>query len=1123
MDDFELLQAYASQRNEDAFGALTGRYIDLVYSAAVRQTGSPQTAEDVTQAVFLTLARKAGSISRHAVLSGWLLRTTRFAAANARRLEQRRQHHEQQAVQSHVCPTGNEAAWQRIAPLLDEALEYLGEKDRDAIALRFLERKSLKQVAEKLGVSEDGAQKRVTRAIEKLRAFFTRHGKSVSVAALTGTLASSSVQAAPVALAVSISAAVTSQGALTGSAVAALAKATAEALARAKLQVFAVRAVSMAVLLGLASVPFIRIIRPSAESNVSIATTPASPPITAETQQLPIDQASPQLAAAATFPPGNFRALLLRVVDAQSGAPVTNARLTLVSATVSPSRVTNIFLTDIQGSSRLSYAAEPLKSWSHQIEIFRDGYVPKFLRWSEYQQDNIDEIPDEYTVKADPAVTIGGVVMDEQDVPIAGMKVVFSVSGPTASRARERLTMMGNYHTEITDVRGRWSCSHVPSRFGMIDYHLIHPEYQKTLYASDSPDSASYDNVERLAEADLLAGRAILRAKHGLVVAGVVADETGQPVAGAKITQGYDFRSPERTTQTTADGSFRFGNGRSRELTLTIQAAGLAPVVTSLVVNASMENLRFTLPPGQLLLGRVLDEAGQPVASATVEPASPSSDSRTLFEWRTKTGADGRFSWDAAPATQNYAIYASGYESQQRTTLTADGTEGVITLQKKNSPSSLRILGEVMDAETKMPPAGVRVQIWQTRKEPGGGWSSFTTRPEDVASDGRFRLKTSSGAIGYVLEAQADGYWPERLTNQVTGAAEVRLNIELKQAPLHGGVVFTPAGDSAGGATIVVCGPREWAQMNQPGKLHNGAHAVTAGTVSDAEGRFRLPQKYAPEFVVVAHAQGFTELPFSQFSSNTTVTLQPWGRIEGTFILAGQPRANETIALGGASWRFSADSSRLSLFLNTKTDANGRFVFETVPPGERRLDWRPGFRDGKVGMVPLSHGVPVAVKPGETAQVTLGGTGRPVVGKIVVAGRDKPVDWTHDVQSLALKHATPPEPVLPKPFDFPSYEEYTAAVERIGVQNKPFWTSEEGRALQRAQRTYVLLFDKDGSFRIDDVPPGTYSLRITLTEPTKTYSPLSQGTPIGTLESEVTVPEDSDDAAFDLGTLTITP
>ena len=111
--------------------------------------------------------------------------------------------------------------------------------------------------------------------------------------------------------------------------------------------------------------------------------------------------------------------------------------------------------------------------------------------------------------------------------------------------------------------------------------------------------------------------------------------------------------------------------------------------------------------------------------------------------------------------------------------------------------------------------------------------------------------------------------------------------------------------------------------MNQAGKLHLGAHGSAAGTVSDAEGRFRLPPKYAPEFVVIAHAQGFAEVPFSQMSSNTIVTLQPWGRIEGTFILGGQPRANETISLASGSFRH-ADSTRLSLSMRTKSDANAK-------------------------------------------------------------------------------------------------------------------------------------------------------------------------------------------------------
>ena len=200
MDDFELLQSYALRRTEDAFRLLTERYVNLVYSAAERQMGDSDAAKDVTQAVFLTLAAKSGTIPRKTALAGWLLRTTRFAAANARRLEQRREHYEQQAMES--CVQSADSVWRHIEPLLDEALENLAERDRDAIILRFFEQMPLKQVAGKLGISEDGAQKRVSRAVDKLRTFLNRRGVTLTATAL----ATEAVVAAPAGLAVSVTA-----------------------------------------------------------------------------------------------------------------------------------------------------------------------------------------------------------------------------------------------------------------------------------------------------------------------------------------------------------------------------------------------------------------------------------------------------------------------------------------------------------------------------------------------------------------------------------------------------------------------------------------------------------------------------------------------------------------------------------------------------------------------------------------------------------------------------------------------------------------------------------------------------------------------------------------------------
>jgi hypothetical protein len=225
------------------------------------------------------------------------------------------------------------------------------------------------------------------------------------------------------------------------------------------------------------------------------------------------------------------------------------------------------------------------------------------------------------------------------------------------------------------------------------------------MWVSDSPDATSYVNVDRIPEADFLAGRARMRLPSGLTIAGLVTDELGQPVPGARVSQNFAFRHPDRSLLTTADGSFLFRNGRPGDLALTAQATHLAPVVTSMVLNASVGNLRITLPAGLALRGRVVDGAGAPVAGATLEAASPTSDSRTLFEWEAKTGADGRFVWSAAPTEQEYAVYAGGFEARERLKLAAGGPEHTIRLTKLSAPTPTRIHGRVVDAATRhLPP-----------------------------------------------------------------------------------------------------------------------------------------------------------------------------------------------------------------------------------------------------------------------------------------------------------------------------------------------------------------------------------------------------------------------------------
>src|SRR5215469_5580622 len=131
--DMALLREYARNHSEAAFAVLVERHINLVYSVALRQVRDTHLAEEITQAVFIILARKADSLDDKTILSGWLCRTARYASANALTIQRRRQQREQEAFmqselesQNEFSHQGEEAkTWNQIAPLLEGAMERL--------------------------------------------------------------------------------------------------------------------------------------------------------------------------------------------------------------------------------------------------------------------------------------------------------------------------------------------------------------------------------------------------------------------------------------------------------------------------------------------------------------------------------------------------------------------------------------------------------------------------------------------------------------------------------------------------------------------------------------------------------------------------------------------------------------------------------------------------------------------------------------------------------------------------------------------------------------------------------------------------------------------------------------
>jgi len=238
IDDMQLLREYASRDSQEAFSALVSRHLNLVYSVAFRQTGNQHEAEEVAQAVFVVLARKAGSLRPGTVLSGWLYETARLTASNARRSEIRRHHREQEAYMRSTLNEPVSDHWGRVGPLIEQAMSGLNEADRNAIVLRYFENKSLKDVGAALGASEDAAKMRVSRALEKLRVYFQTRSITLSAAALGEAIAVHSVQAAPAGLSAAVIAAACQGSALTATTLT-LAKGTLKLMAWTKLNLIA--------------------------------------------------------------------------------------------------------------------------------------------------------------------------------------------------------------------------------------------------------------------------------------------------------------------------------------------------------------------------------------------------------------------------------------------------------------------------------------------------------------------------------------------------------------------------------------------------------------------------------------------------------------------------------------------------------------------------------------------------------------------------------------------------------------------------------------------------------------------------------------------------------------------
>ena len=298
--------------------------------------------------------------------------------------------------------------------------------------------------------------------------------------------------------------------------------------------------------------------------------------------------------------------------------------------------------------------------------------------------------------------------------------------------------------------------------------------------------------------------------------------------------------------------------------------------------------------------------------------------------------------------------------------------------------------------------------------------------------------------------------------------------------------------------------------LDGPAHVQTGLNTTSYRTQTDGTGRFSVNPAIDPQGLIIVHDRGYAEVSLAQLAASGTVRLQAWGRLEGKLMLESRPGANEQVAARNYVRRYS-DAGRGFNFLSWRreatTDAEGRFSFEKVPPGQCEV-----FRQEKVSHSRFaSHETRASIKAGAVAEVVLGGAGRPLAGTAVLPGAAG-IDWRKVPIMLRLKTGSEPGP-RPRREDFSSAEAYIAADERFS------------QAIQ-ARRQFGAVCDRDGSFRLPDVPAGTYELRIEARDSkadSATPHDISDPSPVvASLVRDVVVPEGQSAEVLDLGTLELT-
>jgi len=973
MNDWNLIREYVEQGSEKAFATLVRQYVDLVHAAAIRQVREPHLAEDATQAVFVVLARKASRLNSDVILPAWLHRTACQVARQVQRNETRRILREQEALPMNPDPDPTAEAWSVLGPQVDRALNELRAADREAVALRYLQRCTFREVGQRLGITEEAAKKRVSRALDLLRLRLRRLGITVTAGAMGAALEAHGSGPAPAStLSLALQSSQTA-GAIANPAVAALVQNVLRDATRIRVGGIAAIALVGMLLVIPTALWMGRALDPVADGPLA-----AAAPF--PRQDLP--------PAGSVVPPDPdaARRMTLRYLATDSDEPL--AGVTVRSTFYGRPHLQSEAVTDADGEVVITRPDRRFEGMN--VIGFLPAHTPLLKVW---QRGEEPSLPRQYTLHLRPGMMVAGRVVDSEGRPIAGAQLQFD-GGGTQWDTHEQVTYNGPVPRPVTDAQGRWSADFLDPAAPLIHGRIEHDDYAPTLFGAGK----------------VAAGTNLLFVlERGVAVRGVVRDASGLAVPRAEIRL-QDAAGGLRSHATTTDaaGSYQFPRVAAGNYRREVKAAGHQPLRGDLDVGptALQEDLVLQQVPGlgtSLMRGRLMSRTHEWLghAAVTLMPGQPGLEEAN---WTLPVPEDGHWEWRTAPDRPVKLIFSAWRHQDRMVEFSPGDAEVEVVL---DFTPDILVHGTVRSEETGEP-----VPRFRVIRASNPSANEYIGDPELLAEgfDGRFAFRVTPGDLepAWRLPGHPMGRVSARVMIQAEGMlqqifplpsatnGEVMVNLRLLSDTPTEGTVLLPNHRPADGAEVTYRGPQLGMGLEKPiafgSRYTDERQPGQAKAVAGADGTFRLRPVDGATRLAVVHREGWANVPLAGLPREP-VWLEPWGRIEGVVAIGGRVWPGVEVHLGPASY----EPDQFLLGFDTVADAEGRFAFPQVPGGRLRLSiMRYGDRMG----VP-SNPTDVTVRAGETSTVTLGGSGVRVTGRLVPEPADVAVGWTRSPLQLA--------------------------------------------------------------------------------------------------------------------------